>query len=62
MRIELARPDVLYLLAILPVWLLLLWPRVGRGFLYTRGATPARRGCTLLNASGLVGLDTPMRA
>lgn len=43
MRIELARPDILYLLAVLPLWVLLLWPRVGRGFLYTRGATPTRR-------------------
>jgi Ca-activated chloride channel family protein len=43
MRIELARPDLLYLLALLPLWALLLWPRVGRGFRYTRGALPGRR-------------------
>ena len=43
MRIELARPDLLYLLALLPFWALLLWPRAGRGFLYTRGALPGRR-------------------
>ncbi|MGE0158200.1 MAG: VWA domain-containing protein [Gemmatimonadales bacterium] len=43
MRIELARPDVLYLLALLPLWALLVWPRVGRGFRYTRGALPGRR-------------------
>jgi hypothetical protein len=43
MRIELARPDLLYLLALLPLWALLLWPRVGRGFRFTRGALPARR-------------------
>jgi Ca-activated chloride channel family protein len=43
MRIELARPDLLYLLALLPLWALLLWPRVGRGFRYTRGALPGGR-------------------
>jgi Ca-activated chloride channel family protein len=58
MRIELARPEVLYLLAILPVWLLLLWPRVGRGFLYTRGATPARRA-RIAGARGALVLLTP---
>ncbi len=42
MRVELARPDVLYLLLLLPLWALLLWPRAGRGFLYTRGAFPGR--------------------
>ncbi len=42
MRIELARPDLLYLLGLLPLWALLLWPRAGRGFLYTRGALPGR--------------------
>jgi Ca-activated chloride channel family protein len=43
MRIELVRPDMLYLLALLPVWALLLWPRTGRGFRYTRGAVTGRR-------------------
>jgi Ca-activated chloride channel family protein len=43
MRVELARPDLLYLLALLPLWGLLLWPRVGRGFLYTRGVLSSRR-------------------
>lgn len=43
MRIEFARPDYLYLLALLPLWALLVWPRVGRGVLYTRGAPPGRR-------------------
>ena len=43
MRIEFVRPDYLYLLALLPLWALLLWPRTGRGVLYTRGAPPGRR-------------------
>ena len=43
MRIEFARPDYLYLLALLPLWALLVWPRVGRGVLYTRGGAPGRR-------------------
>jgi Ca-activated chloride channel family protein len=56
MRIELARPDILYLLALLPLWLLLLWPRVGRGFRYTRGALSARRaGAQAWTAMVLLG-------
>src|SRR5688500_20260619 len=43
MRIEMARPDLLYLLVLLPLWTLLLWPRVGRGFRYTGGVQPGRR-------------------
>jgi Ca-activated chloride channel family protein len=42
-RIEFVRPDYLYLLALLPLWALLVWPRAGRGVLYTRGAPPGRR-------------------
>ncbi|MBM4185599.1 MAG: VWA domain-containing protein [Gemmatimonadetes bacterium] len=42
MRIEFVRPDYLYLLALLPLWAVILWPRVGRGVLYTRGAPPGR--------------------
>jgi Ca-activated chloride channel family protein len=43
MRIEFLRPDYLYLLALLPLWALIVWPRVGRGVLYTRGAPSGRR-------------------
>jgi Ca-activated chloride channel family protein len=43
MTIELTRPDALLLLALLPVWALLVWPWAGRGVLYTRGAPGARR-------------------
>jgi Ca-activated chloride channel family protein len=43
MRIEFVRPDYLYLLALLPVWALLVWPRVGRGVLFTRGVAPGGR-------------------
>jgi Ca-activated chloride channel family protein len=37
MRIEFARPELLYLLLLLPLWGLLVWPRAGRGVLYTHG-------------------------
>ena len=37
MRIEFARPELLYLLLLLPLWGLLAWPRAGRGVLYTHG-------------------------
>lgn len=43
MQIELARPDALQLLWLLPVWALLTWPWAGRGVLYTRGAPGTRR-------------------
>ena len=37
MRIEFARPELLYLLWLLPLWGLFVWPRAGRGVLYTHG-------------------------
>ncbi len=43
MQIEFSRPDLLYLLAIIPIWGLIVWPRAGRGVLYTRGDPSARR-------------------
>ena len=43
MQIEFTRPDLLYLLALLPFWGLLVWPRVGRGVLYTRGDPKEQR-------------------
>jgi len=43
MTIEFARPDLLYGLLALPVWALLVWPRAGRGVLFTRGSSTARR-------------------
>jgi Ca-activated chloride channel family protein len=42
MTIEWVRPDVLYGLLALPVWALLVWPRAGRGVLFTRGSSGAR--------------------
>jgi len=43
MQIELTRPEMLWLLAALPVWALLVWPWAGRGVPYTRGAETVRR-------------------
>jgi Ca-activated chloride channel family protein len=36
MRFEFARPEFLYLLLVLPVWLLLVWPRAGGGVVFTQ--------------------------
>jgi Ca-activated chloride channel family protein len=49
MRIEFSRPDFLYLLGLLPVWVLLVWPRAGRGVLFTRGDV----GASLLRGAGV---------
>jgi Ca-activated chloride channel family protein len=43
MTIEFSRPDLLYALLALPVWALLVWPRAGRGVLFTRGSATPRR-------------------
>jgi Ca-activated chloride channel family protein len=42
MTIEFTHPDMLYALLALPVWALIVWPRAGRGVLYTRGSTSPR--------------------
>lgn len=39
---EFARPDLLYLLLLLPVWWLLVWPRAGRGVVFARGDAARR--------------------
>ena len=43
MQIEFTRPDLFYLLLLLPAWALLVWPRAGRNVMYTRGSGEARR-------------------
>lgn len=43
MTIEFTRPELLYGLLLLPLWALLVWPRAGRGVLYTRGSDHGRR-------------------
>ena len=49
MRIEFARPELLLLLAILPLWIVAVWPRARGGVLFTRGdaALPRSRGAGL---------------
>lgn len=42
MSLELARPDLLWLLALLPLWWALLWPRAGWGVLFVRGEEVGR--------------------
>ncbi len=54
MRIEFSRPELLYLLALLPLWILLVWPRASRGVLFTRGDSGAPRswgGAALVQAA-----------
>jgi Ca-activated chloride channel homolog len=57
MHVELTRPHALYLLALLPLWALLVWPWAGRGVPYTRGAGAVRRarGAGAARALVLVG-------
>jgi len=58
MRIEFVHLDYLYLLALLPLWAVVLWPRVGRGVLYTRGAAPGHRA-PAADLQGALVLLTP---
>jgi Ca-activated chloride channel family protein len=52
MRIEFSRPELLFLLAVLPLWIWVVWPRAGRGVLFTRGdgATRRSRGAGIIAA------------
>ena len=58
MRIEFVRPELLYLLALLPLWGVPVWPRAGRGVLYTRG-DPGRRPPRWASLRSAVILTTP---
>jgi Ca-activated chloride channel family protein len=42
MRLEFTDPDLLYLLFLLPLWWLVVWPRKGGGVLYARGGSAGR--------------------
>jgi Ca-activated chloride channel family protein len=42
MTVEFVRPELLYLLLLLPFWWLLVWPWAPGGVLFTRGGDPAR--------------------
>ena len=54
MYVEFTRPELLYLLALIPLWGLLVWPRAGRGVLYTRGDLDARGSRIASVRSGLM--------
>lgn len=56
MTIEFTRPELLYGLLLLPVWALVVWPRAGRGVLYTRGSGGPRRAHASWGAAALVRL------
>lgn len=54
MYVEFTRPELLYVLALIPLWGLLVWPRAGRGILYTRGDLDARGSRIASVRSGLM--------
>jgi Ca-activated chloride channel family protein len=58
MQLELARPHFLYLLLLVPVWWLLVWPRPGGGVLFSRGES-ARRLTRWWGAPSAVILTLP---
>lgn len=58
MRLEFGRPDFIYLLLLLPVWWLLVWPRAGGGVLFARGEA-ARRLRGWLGVRSAVVLTLP---
>jgi Ca-activated chloride channel family protein len=58
MHFQFALPHLLYLLLLLPVWWLLVWPRVGGGVLFTRGES-ARRLAGWWGAPSAVVLTLP---
>jgi Ca-activated chloride channel family protein len=58
MAIEFARPELLSLLLILPVWWLLVWPWPGRGVLFARGES-ARPHAGRWGARGTIVLLAP---
>ena len=58
MRLEFGRPAFIYLLALLPLWWLVVWPRVGWGVLFARGEA-ARHLRGWLGVRGAVTLTLP---
>lgn len=56
--LDVTRPEVLWLLALIPVWALLVWPWAGRGVPYTRSDPGARRS-RWLGARGALLLVVP---
>jgi Ca-activated chloride channel family protein len=54
MTLAFTRPDLLYALLLLPLWALLVWPRSGRGVLFTRGSGSVRGSAWSLAPATLV--------
>ncbi|HSH74470.1 MAG TPA: VWA domain-containing protein [Longimicrobiales bacterium] len=63
MVLEFARPEVLLLLLLLPAWGLLVWPRAGRGVLFSHAGTVTRSArSTRLRALVLLGGPVTLRS
>lgn len=58
MRLEFVAPHYLYLLLLLPIWWVLVWPREGAGVLFTRGDL-ARRQVGWWGARSTLALTLP---
>jgi Ca-activated chloride channel family protein len=54
MTLAFTRPDLLYALLLLPLWALIVWPRSGRGVLFTRGSGSVRGSAWSLAPATLV--------
>ena len=63
MLVEFERPDLLYLVLLLPLWGLLVWPPAGRGVLFARGESARLLQGRWVAPSGiLLGLPRLLRA
>src|SRR5690606_41477019 len=54
MDLEFAHPEFLYLVLLLPVWWLAVWPRAGGGVLFARGDSARRRARRTGASAGFV--------
>ena len=62
MQIEFVRPDLLYVLLLIPAWILLVWPRVGRNVFYTRGDSALHRSRRSISSALILVAPRALRA